>query len=169
MTLTADLDSALMDDTEAAPLTEEQTQSLRAWGQEDTATEVVDYRHRNWKLPVMLVSAALTAALAAGAYLAWPEPSPQVAAPAPSAAKPQVAPSKDDQFLALIEQRGVKVLSPKMMLNAGHFVCTAETQGHTDPEIADAFTRSTPGMNLKGASVLVDTAVEVYCPPPGVK
>jgi hypothetical protein len=166
MTLMLDPEPTISADT-----VEDETQSLHAWSQEDAATEVVDYRQRSWKLPITLAVAAVVGMIGAAAYLEWPTHSAQPVAhtaPAPNAAKPQVAPkplTKDERFLTLVQQRGITVVSKPLMLNAGPFVCTAESQGHTDPEIAEAFTQSTPGMDLKTANVFVDTAVEVYCPP----
>jgi hypothetical protein len=94
--------------------------------------------------------------------MAHPTPvTSHVQAPPP---KPQTT---DERFLALLQQRGVRVVSPRLALNAGHFVCTSLAQGHAAPEIAQAFVNSTPGTDLKTESIMVDTAQEVYCPPPG--
>lgn len=152
--------------TLAAP-SEDETQSLHAWSQEDSVTEVVDYRTRSWKIPALVVTLAAAAAVTAGLFAAWPE----------SATKPQVAPtqvaipssppvqvqSPDQRFIALLKQRGLKVYSESMAINAAHAACTAEAQGRPDSEIAAQFVASSPLMDLKKATIFVYTAHEVYC------
>jgi hypothetical protein len=150
---------------------EDETQSLHAWSQEDAATEVVEYRPRSWKLPLTAAIAA-TAALAAGAFLAWPQSATK---PLVAPTKPQVAPSiaasppvqvqsPDQRFLALVQQHGQTVVSPSQALQAAHAVCTAEAQGKSDTEIAAELVASSPGADLKMATTFLYTAHEVYCP-----
>jgi len=158
--------------TEAAGHQETETQSIHAWSQENADTEPVLPHRRSWKLPVALAGAAAVAAIGVAAYLGWPEHSAsRVAQPAPVTHHVQAPPpkpqTKDERYLALLQQRGVRVVSPPLALNAAHFVCTSLAQGHAAPEIAQALVNSTPGTDLKTESIAVDTAQEVYCPPPG--
>lgn len=157
--------------TLAAVTPEDETQSLHAWSQEDTATEVVDYRPRSWKVPTVAALAA-TAALTAGAFLAWPSatnpkvaPStPQVVAPAIPASPPVQVQSPDQRFIALLKQRGQTVIAPDTAIRAAHAVCTAESQGKPDPQIAAELVASTAGSDMKMATVFLYTAQSVYCP-----
>lgn len=152
-----------MDDTEAAP--EVQTRSLRAWGEADP-TDVIEYRERSWRAPILLTAAALAAVALVGTM--WPrhhteESRPQ--ATPQSAPKPQVAPqTRDDRYIALIQQRGMIVISRDMSIKAAHAICDQHKHGIPDPQMADELIRSTPGMTMKGAAINIDTAREVYCP-----
>lgn len=155
-----------MDDTEAAP--EVQTRSLRAWGEADP-TDVIEYRERSWKAPILLAAAALAAVALVGTM--WPrhhteESRPQ--ATPQSAPKPQVAPpppTRDQRFLQLLPQRGVELVSPPAAIKGAHDVCRLESEGHQAKEIAEAFTQVTPGATLKTEGIFVMTAEEIYCPP----
>jgi hypothetical protein len=159
--------------TLAAP-TEDETQSLHAWSQEDTA-EVVDYRPRSWKLPALVVTIAAAAAVTAGLFLAWPSATkpqvaptkPQVTAPAKPAiptSPPVQSQNPDDRYVALIQQRGMDVISRTQTINAAHWICEQHKHGYPATEIAQAIIDSTPGMTMKGAAIDIDTALEVYCP-----
>lgn len=159
-----------------AATVDDETQSLHAWSQEDAATDVVDYRPRGWKLPAMVATLAVGAAISAGVFLAWPHPvNPQVSATKPQVASPTkptiVAPppaqtiSPDQRFLALVQQRGVQLVSPPAALKGAHDTCRLEAEGHSAKEIAQAFTDVTPGITLKTEGIFVMTAEEIYCPP----
>lgn len=155
-----DTDVAL---TEAAP-SEDATQSIHAWSQtDDDDTELVITHRRSWKLPV-ITAALATAAVAGGIYQVWPQ---QHSAPAPArtVSAPPKAQTPDERFLSLVQQRGFHVYVPSMSVHAAHDVCTAETQGFSDPAIAQGVVNSTPSMDMKTAAAFVDTAIEVYCPP----
>lgn len=165
--------------TLAAP-SEDETQSIHAWSQEDAATEVVEYRPRSWRTPLLIAAAAVAAICTAGVVyeintavdggatnpLVAPE-KPQVAAPA----KPSIVPSPpiqmqspDQRFLNLLQQRGVKVVSPPAALAGAHDVCRLESEGHNAREIAQAFANVTPGADFNTEGVFVMTAEEIYCP-----
>ena len=159
--------------TEAAGHQETETQSIHAWSQENADTEPVLPHRRSWKLPVALAGAAAVAAIGVAAYLEWPEHSaPLVAQPPPDAPHVQAPPAKpqtkDERFLALLQQRGAAAVSSPLAVKAGHWVCEKETLGFSAPELAQALVTSTPGTNLKAMAIFVDTAQEVYCPPPGM-
>lgn len=151
-----------MDDTEAAP--EVQTRSLRAWGEADP-TDVIEYRERSWRAPILLAAAALAAI--AGAII-WVQQTKSDENPQVSAAKQPVAPERqltpDDRYVGLLQQRGMTVVSRDMSIKAAHAICDQHKQGIPDPQMADELIRSTPGMTMKGAAINVDTAREVYCP-----
>jgi hypothetical protein len=51
-----------------------------------------------------------------------------------------------------------------LQLKAGHEVCTRLAQGWTAPELAQGYADITPGADLKTEAIMVDTAIEVYCP-----
>lgn len=163
-----------MDDaepTQAADVPDDETQSIHAWSQSDEATEPAVYTPpRSWRIPVMLAAIAISAVAAASgvahhASETHSTPAP-TAAPTPSIAPapPPRPPTPDERFLALAKQRGVQIVSPSLAITAGRDVCTYESQGYSDPEIAQAFVRSTPGTDLRTESIFVDTAKEVYCP-----
>jgi Protein of unknown function (DUF732) len=151
--------------TLAADTIEDETRSIHAWSQEDAATEVVDYRPRSWRLPVTLAIAAAVGMIGAAAYLEWPASTPQPVAVAPHVqASPPVKPLTPDQrFLNLIQQRGVKLVSPPAAIKGAHDVCRLEAEGHNANEIAQAFVNVTPGADIKTEGIFVMTAEEVYC------
>jgi Protein of unknown function (DUF732) len=159
----------MLDPTVAAP-SEDETQSLHAWSQEDDVTEVVDYRPRSWKLPALVALLAASAAVTAGLFLAWPQSAgnPQVTPSKPQAAAPikpiTAAQTPDQRFIALVQQRGFRIISEPLAIKAAHAVCVDEHNGYTDPEIAQQLVKTTPGADLKAAAIFVDTAHEVFCP-----
>lgn len=172
MTLMLDQDS-----TQAADLTEDETQSLHAWSQADDADTVIAYTPgHSWKVPALLAALAAVAAVMAGAFLMWPHSAtkPQVAPAKPQVAAPvhpTIAPSPpvqlqspDQRFLSLVQQRGVKVVSPTAAIKGAHDVCRLESEGHNAREIAQAFVDVTPGADLQTEGVFVMTAEEIYCP-----
>lgn len=174
-----ELNFALMEaePTLAAITPEDETQSLHAWSQADDGDAITEYiPQRSWKFPALVTVLAASAAVTAAAFLAWPESAtnplvapekPNVAAPAhPSIAPspPLQAQSPDQRFLALIQQRGIRIVSQPLAVAAAHWVCTQEAKGYPDPDIAQALVNSTPGSNLKTESIFVDTTREVYCP-----
>jgi hypothetical protein len=150
------------------------TESLHAWSQEDDITEVVDYRQRSWRIPALLAVLAAAIAVGAGMFLAWPHQSatkPQVASIQSRVAKPMIPASPpvqvispDQRFLALVQQRGVRIVSSPLALKAAHAICIDEKNGYTDVEIAEQLVKTTPGTNLQTEAIFVDTAREVYCP-----
>lgn len=183
--MTTALHSVVVDDTQpAAEATDPgPTEHIHAWSEKDDATEVVTYVPRHsWKLP-LLCAALATSAVVGGAIFAWPHhhvptpvpttthqaPSPKAQPPTPSVAPVPKPQSQDERFISLMSERGWHTMIPSMALNAAHTVCTREAQGFTDPEIAQGLVNSTPGMDMQAAAVFTDTAVEVFCPPPGVR
>jgi hypothetical protein len=160
--------------TLAAVTPEDETQSLHAWSQEDTATELVDYRPRSWKIPALAATLAAIS-LTAGVFLAWPESapqaqvapaSPQVSAPTITSSAPIQPQSPDQRFIALLKQRNVVVVSPPLAINGAHETCTNLAKGFTARDIAQAFMNVSPGkQDMTTAGTFVATAQEVYCPP----
>jgi hypothetical protein len=154
---------------------EDETQSLHAWSQEDTATELVDYRPRSWKIPATIAALAAGAAITAGLFMAWPSATKQQVAPTKSQvaapAKPAIpstpsiqSQNPDDRYVALIQQRGMDVISRTQTINAAHWICEQHKNGYPASQIAQAIIDATPGMTMKGAAIDIDTALEVYCP-----
>lgn len=184
MTALIDLHSPAMDDaepTQAADVPDDETQSIHAWSQaDDAATDLaVTEDPRSWRLPLALAGIAAAAAISVGAVVTWPHhPAATHPTPAPTAApttpvaqptlnmstSPPALPEDPDQrFLALLDRRGQIVVSAPLAIHAGHWVCTAEAQGFTDPQIAQNLVDGTPGGDLRTESVFVDTAREVFC------
>jgi hypothetical protein len=174
----------MMDEpTLAADTLEGETQSIHAWSQEDAATEVVDYRPRSWKAPILATVAAV-AALAGAGFVVY-EINNAVDRPAvinpPSAAKPQVAPpvkvvppappvvvppkpeSKDDVYVRLLHEHGIPTGPAEAVGAEGRGICNRLSHGETEPQMARDIMAGTPGITLKDAWIWVDTAVEVYC------
>jgi hypothetical protein len=175
------LNFALMEaePTLAAITPEDETQSLHAWSMADDVDTVIAYTPgRSWKIPALLAALATMAAVAAGAFLAWPESAtkplvapakPQVAAgtqaPPIVASPPIQIQSPDQRFITLLKQRNVVVVSPPLAINGAHETCTDLGKGYSAREIAEAGVRATPGENLDTAGTFVATAQEIYCPP----
>jgi hypothetical protein len=174
-----ELNSALMEaePTLAAITPEDETQSLHAWSMADDGEAITEYiPRRSWRIPATVAAVAASAAIAAGAFLAWPQsgtnplvaPSaPQVAAPThPSIAPspPVQSQSPDQRFMALLDQRGVDVVSPLLIIKGAHKTCTDLANGYSATTIAEAFVRATPNTNIRTQAIFVQTAQEVYCP-----
>jgi hypothetical protein len=170
----------------AVPLDEGETQSIHAWSQEDADTDVVDYRPRSWKAPLLLAVTAAVAVVGAGAWTVWPqlEQSPHQAAVAPSAAKPQVAPpakvaprvsapppvavppkpeSKNDVYVRLLHEHGIPTGPAEAVGAEGRGICYRINHGETEAQMVRDVMAGTPGISSQDAWIWVDTAIEVYC------
>lgn len=153
--------------------TQDATQSIAAWSQEDDYTELAVQPHqRSWKIPITLAALAAAAAITTGTIQLWPHPTPPAgpttSAPTihpPKAAAPPTQPPQtpDQEFLALLRKRDIDVINPTTAINAAHGICTSEKQGEPDQQIAQELANGSPGLNLDSANVFVITSHEVYC------
>jgi hypothetical protein len=170
----------------AADTFEGETQSIHAWSQEDDATEVVDYRPRSWKAPILATVAAV-AALAGAGFVVYEINSavdrPHAVINTPSAAKPQVAPpvkvvppvaappvvvppkpeSKDDVYVRLLHEHGIPTGPAEAVAAEGRGICFRINRGETEAQMVRDVMAGTPSISSQDAWIWVDTAVEVYC------
>lgn len=176
--------SSAMDETFAADISASETQSIHAWSLADDAdTDVVEYHHRSWKSPLMFLAAVLALLSAGfGVYKAndlvdsggsrhWDtvvNPSaanPQVAPTKPQVAAPQPKPeSKDDLFVRLLTEKGIPVGTPEVVASDGRGICIRIKNGRTEQQMVHDIQVGTPGISEKDAWIWADTALEVYCP-----
>lgn len=166
MTLMLDQDS-----TQAADLTEDETQSLHAWSQADDADTVIAYTPgHSWKVPALLAALAAVAAVVAGAFLMWPHSAtkPQVAPVKPQVAAPvQPTPkllTKDEQFVRLLQEHSISTGPVDVVASEGRGICRRIDGGETEQQMARDVMAGTPGISEKDAYIWVDTAIDVYCP-----
>jgi len=142
---------------------EDETQSLHAWSQEDTATEVVDYWPRSWRTPLILVAVAIAALTAVGVWTMRPQPAPT---PVVSAPKPQVAPLDPvARYAELYRSRGGRIFPghEQAAADEARNVCVELASKTPGDEINDIMA-SSPGFNRYYAGVVTNTAIDVFCP-----
>ena len=148
--------------TAPAP-SEDATQSIYAWSQDDADTEVV--RRRSWKLPVAIASLAAVAAITAGVIAFWPHHDAEKT-PLPAQTHAQPA-NPDAQYLNALRSVGATPLLDRgndTAVGLGHVTCDALAQGITKQEAADSIARHMPQLTPAQDQYLVDQAAAAYCP-----
>lgn len=162
--------------TAPAP-SQDETQSIHAWADDDDDTEIV--RHRSWKIPVSVAVLAAASAITAGVVMAWPQHH-IVAAQPPAAAQPvpvlvpdrplktvdQPPPlTPDQQFLAALNQEGLKPIGdPTVAIKAAHETCDYLAAGHTRTQAVQHYAANNPELTPTQLATAIEITAQTYCP-----
>jgi hypothetical protein len=70
----------------------------------------------------------------------------------------------DNQYIAAVQRGGMTIINRDAAITAGHAICVALAQGHSQDEIASGIVKTNPTFNSAGAYATIAAAVNVYCP-----